>query len=114
MQGSFKLMEGDVHLGTFVIDSEKDEWVYEAKQAPELQPLIFRLFLQEQNAPMLSGDVVRNFIVGCAPEPNYAFIDALMERVGITVYDPLAFVAYNGGRFNTDKYYLLGPGIRSL
>ena len=111
MQGSFRLMEGDAHIGTFEIDSEKNKWMYIAEQSLEAQPLVFRLQLRDHGGNALHGDIVREWVSGRAPEPNYEFIDALMERVGIKEYDPLAFVAYNGGRFNTDKFYLVGPGM---
>ena len=107
MQGIFDLMyEGDIYVGTFEIDSEKNKWVYNADGLFSEQPLVFRLQLKDQEGKILIGDVVRDWLITRAPEPNYTFIDALMERAGITEYDPLAFVMYNSGRFNTDRYYL--------
>ena len=112
MQGNFMLMKGEAHIGTFEIDSEKDKWVYIPGHSLAAQPLVFKLQIQGQSGATLSGDIVREWIIGRAPEPHYEFIDALMERVGITEYDPLAFVSYNGGRFNTDNYYLVSSEIR--
>ena len=111
MQGTFMLMEGDDLVGTFTIDSEKNVWIYCPGDSLESQPLVFRLQLIDNNVTTLSGDIVRDWITGRAPDPGYAFIDALMERVGIAEYDPLAFLAYNSGRFNTDKFYLVGAGM---
>ena len=110
MQGVFKLMQGEAHIGDFVIDSDKNIWTYAAaaETAPEAQPLVFRLLMRDQGGDTLSGDAVRDWIMERAPEPTYEFIDALMYRIGIAEYDPLAFVAYNGGRFNKDDYYLTG------
>ena len=113
MQGDFLLMEADKHIGTFKIDSKNNQWDYIAGDSLAEQPLVFRLQIGEQSGNVLSGDVVRDWIINRAPEPNYEFIDALMERVGITEYDPLAFVAYNGGRFNTDEFYLVGQGMET-
>ena len=107
MQGNYKLMMGDTHVGTFTIDRENDVWIYEAGHSHEEQPLVFKLLLRDQSEKKLSGEAVRDWIIGRAPEPNYEFIDALMEKVGISKYDPLAFVEYNGGRFNKDSYYLI-------
>jgi hypothetical protein len=110
MQGSFKLMDGDLCLGLFTIDSENDLWRYDAAAPNEQQPLVFKLALRDSGMETLLGEIVRDWIINRAPEPNYVFIDALMERVGIEEYDPLAFVAYNGGRFNTDNYYIVPGG----
>ena len=41
-----------------------------------------------------------------APEPNYEWIDRLLDQVGIKEYDPYAFFKYNKGRFITDDFYV--------
>jgi len=115
MQGDFKLMKDNVHLGTFTIDCENDVWIYTAEASHmEQQPLIFRMLMSKDNIMVLTGNAVRDWIVNRAPESNYRFIDALMERVGIKEYDPLAFVAYNGGRFNTDDFYIMACNARGV
>ena len=106
MQGVYKLMREDTHIGTFTIDSDNDVYSYLAVAQREEQPLLFKLELQGSPEETLSGEVVQTWLVNRAPESNYAFIDALMEKAGISRYDPLAFVEYNSGRFNTDAYYL--------
>ena len=106
MQGTFRLMEGDSHIGNFIIDSEKDVWVYQPVGDYEPQPLLFKSHIKRHGKAEIHGSIVRDWIVERAPEPTYEFIDALMVRVGISKYDPLAFVMYNGGKFNKDTYYL--------
>ena len=112
MYGDFKLMEGDTHIGNFIINSEEDVWSYTAVASLDRQPLIFAIQFERTGQKTFTGNAVRDWITNRAPEPNYMFIDALLEKVGIKEYDPLAFVAYNGGRFNTDKFYLVGPGMK--
>jgi len=113
MLGKYQLKRDDVCLGVFDIDQNEDKWIYTAHTDINLQPLLFKeAFKRQENQLLLSGDVVRMFLVNRAPESNYSFIDALMDKAGIKEYDPLAFVLYNGGRFNTDKFYLTGPGIK--
>jgi hypothetical protein len=107
MQGTFNLMDGDTHIGNFIIDNAANIWTYVSENDLEKQPLVFKLQLRKKNVTTLSGDVVRDWIVGRAPEPTYEFIDALMDKVGISKYDPLAFVQYNSGRFNKDTYYIV-------
>ena len=104
MQGTYKLMKDNVYVGEFIIDSINDVFRYTAVAAMEYQPLLFERELESKT--VLDGEIVQIWLTTRAPEPNYAFIDALMERVGITKYDPWAFIEYNGGKFNTDNYYL--------
>ena len=110
MRGTFSLMCGahDKRIGTFVIDSENNIWDYTAELSNDEQPLVFRLMLKDLGGVKLSGDAVHMWIAERAPDPDYEFIDALLERVGIKEYDPLAFVAHNRGCFITDNYYLDG------
>ena len=106
MQGNYRLMRDDTHIGTFTINSADGVYTYIAVAHKDEQPLLFKLELQGTVSKTLSGEVVQTWLFTRAPESNYVFIDALMDKAGITQYDPLAFVEYNSGRFNTDKYYL--------
>ena len=108
MKGKFNLMEGDVLVGVFDIDSEADKWFYTAIADNETQPLIFNLLLREQSHSTLEGEQIKTWITNRSPSPFRADIEAVMEKVGISEYDPLAVVAYNAGRWHTDKYYLIG------
>jgi hypothetical protein len=95
---------GGLHVGTFTIDRDADSWEYEAAARLDDQPLIFKLELADKG--VLSRDVVYEWLVARAPERHYAMIFTLLERIGIKEYNPLAFVVYNRGKFNTDTFYL--------
>jgi len=63
-------------------------------------------FLRFEDAPMCIGDRIKLWVLERAPETNYEFIDALIEKAGLSEYDAYGFFKYNNGRFITDRFYV--------
>jgi len=63
-------------------------------------------FILHVDAPMPINERIKLWILERAPEPNYEFIDALIEKAGLVEYDAYGFFKYNNGQFITDKYYV--------
>jgi hypothetical protein len=51
------------------------------------------------------GEKIKMWIASRVPEPNYEFIDALLQRIGSKDYDTYAFFKYNNGRYISDNYW---------
>jgi len=49
---------------------------------------------------------IKMWVLERAPEPQYLFIDALIEKAGLQKYDAYGFFRYNKGAFIQDKFYV--------
>ena len=90
-------------IGTLLVDFDNDR--FEIDENPNYAgPLPF--FLNCPGAVMPLPERIKLWITERAPEPNYAFIDTLVEKTGLKEYDAYGFFKYNHGRFITDKFYV--------
>jgi hypothetical protein len=64
-------------------------------------------FLRYPDMPMEMGERVKMWVLDRAPDVDYEFIDALIEKVGLKTYDAYGFFKYNGGKFIRDRFYVL-------
>jgi hypothetical protein len=62
-------------------------------------------FVSDPGTALSKNELVKMWVLERAPEPNYEWIDALIQKIGCTHYDPYAFFKYNEGRFITDRFY---------
>ena len=102
MLDRYTLLLRDEELGKLQIDVECDLWEFEAfaNKHDKLPYYIKHGF----DGMKYAGENVKHWVTSRAPEPNYEWIDLLLDRLGISKYDAYAFFKYNGGRFNTDRY----------
>jgi hypothetical protein len=50
-------------------------------------------------------EVLKIWILNRAPEPDYEFIDCLVEKAWLKEYDAYGFFKYNNGRYISDRFY---------
>ena len=90
-------------VGNLTIDIEGD--LFEFEPIPGYDgPLPF--FLKSPNSPLSTSEKLKMWVLDRAPEPEYELIDMLIEKAGLKEYDAYGFFKYNGGKFNTDKFYV--------
>ena len=90
-------------VGELLIDFDNDNFSFEMNNN-YTGPLPF--FLTDSDAPMPVDEQIKLWVTERAPEPNYTFIDALIEKAGLSEYDAYGFFKYNSGKFITDKFYV--------
>ena len=49
---------------------------------------------------------IKMWVMDRVPEPQYKFIDTLIEKAGLKEYDVYSFFKYNKGAFNHDRFYV--------
>lgn len=106
MLKKYYLMSGDnqVPVGILTMDVEQDFFSFEKNiDYDGLLPF----FLKYTNNSMTPSERVKLWITERAPEPNYTFIDALIEKAGLKEYDPFGFFEFNKGAFNTDDFHVV-------
>jgi hypothetical protein len=50
-------------------------------------------------------EVLKIWVLNRAPEPDYEFIECLVEKAGLKEYDAYGFFKYNKGRYISDRFY---------
>lgn len=90
-------------VGTLTVDFDKDVFEIEENSKYDGELPFFLLY---PKSSMSLSEKIKLWITERAPESNYTFIDALIERAGLTEYDAYGFFKYNNGRFITDDFYV--------
>jgi len=63
-------------------------------------------FLQCEDSMLPLSEKIKIWVLSRSPDQDYEFIDALIEKAGLTEYDPYGFFKYNDGRFIPDRFYV--------
>ena len=90
-------------IGILTVDIENDHFGFEENDAYEGQ---LPTFLAYPDAPMPIDRKIKMWVLGRAPEPNYALIESLIKKAGLSSYDAYGFFKYNKGQFIPDKFYV--------
>ena len=103
MPDIYTLLLCDEELGKLTINTDQDIWKFEVfEDKHEKLPFVIR---HGFNGSGYDSNNVKQWVLARAPEPNYEWIDLLLERLQLDEYDPYEFFKYNRGRFNTDRYH---------
>jgi len=89
-------------VGVLEINIEEDIFSFTKndKYTGDLPAFLF----YETDIPM--NENIKMWVMDRAPEPQYAFIDTLIEKAGLKEYDAYGFFKYNKGVFIYDKFYV--------
>ena len=98
-----KHKKSEIPIGRLEIDIEGDVFSFE-KNAEYSGSLPSFLLCGHGN--MTESDSIKMWVMDRAPEHHNELIDALIEKIGETQYDPYCFFKYNKGRFIGDLFYV--------
>jgi hypothetical protein len=85
------------------IDADNDKYCFELNPSYDGPDLPW--FLLNPNGPLTLSQKIKMWIASRVPEPEYEFIDTLLQRIGAREYDPYAFFKYNHGKYISDNYW---------
>jgi hypothetical protein len=97
----FALYHDKDFIGVLGVDIEGDHFSFETSPGYG-GPVPY--FLRFPDSVLSMSEKIKEWVLERAPEPNYEFIDALMDRAGMTEYDPYLFFKYNQGQFLNDDF----------
>jgi hypothetical protein len=103
MSDVYTLKSPDGNVGTLRIDIKLDTWEFTPSET--YQGVTPQFIYYAKNGAYTKDDI-KEWVLERAPERNYEWIDQLLEKLGLSEYDPYAFFKYNGGRFITDDFYV--------
>jgi hypothetical protein len=90
-------------IGLLKVETEGMEFSFE-RNGGYKGPLPF--FLWEEEFALPFNEVLKRWVFGRAPDPNYEFIAYLIKKAGLKKYDPYGFFKCNNGRYVSDGFFV--------